>query len=252
MVGAISRVEKPELGGGRAAQRGLPCREMSELFQVQSDFNRIARLLASRPEHVEPYDNFLLREIPAPCDSLLEVGSGSGRMARLLASRARNVVGIDASSEMTSLARTRSAGVRGVQFICDDFMSHPFGDERFDCVLTVTTLHHLEVEDAIVRMASLVKPGGVLIVHDIREPSGSRDLAWSVVRATADGSILHWLRRRLTERGELSQAWRDHGATDVYPSLAAVRTLASTRLPGARIHDHALWRYTMVWKKPMS
>jgi ubiquinone/menaquinone biosynthesis C-methylase UbiE len=218
------------------------------LEKIQSDFDRIARLLSTRPERPGPYDPFILRQVPEPCDSLLDVGSGSGRMARLLSARARSVLAIDASPAMTELARARSGSVASLRFLCADFMAHDFGHERYDCVFSVTTLHHLPHGAALERMKMLLKPGGVLVIHDLRATAGWRDWISSGVRATTSGEIIPWLARRLGNRGEIARAWRDHGATDEYLRMPAVRTLVAAHLPGARVIDHPLWRYTVVWR----
>ena len=221
---------------------------MSELLRVQSDFDRIARLLETRGEQDEPYDRFLLRQVPSPCERLLEVGSGPGRMARLLSKRAGRVTGIDASPQMVSLASARTPSGDNAHFICADFMTHDFGGERFDCVFSVTTFHHMSNVPALERMKTLLAPGGVLIVHDVRAVTGTRDLVASGLRATATGEILHWVAQRMRNRGELARAWHDHGATDEYLDMAGVRALCAAHLPGARIYNHPLWRYTIIWR----
>jgi SAM-dependent methyltransferase len=222
---------------------------MSELSRIRSDFDRIARLMATRPEEPEPYDRFLLSRVPGRCDRLLEVGCGSGRMARLLTARARHVVGIDASPQMIEMGQSRSASFTSLQFVCDDFMTHPFGTAQFDCVFTVTALHHMEYVAALTRMKSLLAPGGTLIIHDVRAAAGPGDWLSSGVRAAARGEILRWVARRLRTRGELARAWSDHGASDEYLDMSRVRALCASHLPGAQVYNHALWRYTIVWNQ---
>jgi SAM-dependent methyltransferase len=219
------------------------------LEKIRADFDRIARFLAVRPEEPEPYDHLLLSMVPASCRELLEVGCGSGRMARLLAGRAHHVIGIDASAQMIELARARATGVPSLDFVCDDFMTHSFAGQEFNCVFTITTLHHLEYGPALGRMKSLLAPGGTLIVHDVRAAAGASDWLGSGIRATARGEIAGWLARRMRTRGGLAQAWRDHGATDRYLDISGVHALCAEHLPGATIHNHPLWRYTIVWRK---
>jgi SAM-dependent methyltransferase len=220
---------------------------MSHLHQVRSDFDRIAHLLETRRERAEIYDGFLLQQVPPQCTDLLEVGSGTGRMARLLAARAQRVTGMDASPQMTALASSRARSDDRVCFICADFMTHDFAHHRFDCIFSVTTLHHMPNGPALERMKSLLAPGGVLIIHDVRAVAGTRDLVVSGLRATATGEILHWVAQRMRNRGELARAWHDHGATDEYLDMAGVRALCAAHLPGAHIFNHPLWRYTIIW-----
>jgi hypothetical protein len=44
--------------------------------------------------------------------------------------------------------------------------------------------------------------------------------------------------------------WARHGRGETYLSLAEANGLADRVLPGARVVNHWLWRYTIVWDKP--
>ncbi len=220
------------------------------LAQIRSDFDHIARLAAERPEPGDPYEPFLLRLVPERCGDLLEVGCGMGRLSRALAARARSVIGIDLSDEMIRVARERGRDRAGLRFVCDDFLTHPFGDARFDCILSMALFHHLPAAPALDRMKSLLSPGGVLILHDVRAPESAADWVRSGVEAVATGQILGWLRRRLGESGALRRAWRDHGARDRYATIREVHALCRAHLPGARVFRHPLWRYTVTWIAP--
>src|SRR5262245_17797651 len=124
---------------------------MMSLERVQADFDRIARLAAARPERAEPYDAFLLRQVPAPCGTLLEIGCGAGRLARAAAARGIDVTAIDASPEMIRLARERGGRDPRLRFVCGDFMAYPASAGVFDCVLSVSTLHHLDADEGLTR-----------------------------------------------------------------------------------------------------
>ena len=51
---------------------------------------------------------------------------------------------------------------------------------------------------------------------------------------------------------ELRRAWEEHGATDRYPTLAEVRdACAEAGLSGVKVRRHLLWRYSLVWRKPI-
>ena len=50
-------------------------------------------------------------------------------------------------------------------------------------------------------------------------------------------------------RRELRNAWIRHGAGERYLTLSEARALAARMLPGSRVYNHWLWRYTVVWEK---
>jgi hypothetical protein len=98
-------------------------------------------------------------------------------------------------------------------------------------------------------MKDLVKPGGVLVIHDVRAPSGISDWLLSGLAALFNGDAAWWIRTRLREKRALRDAWNDHGSAEQYLTMADVRALCQAALPGAKIHRHPLWRYTVVWPK---
>ena len=51
---------------------------------------------------------------------------------------------------------------------------------------------------------------------------------------------------------ELQEAWEEHGKTDAYPTLAEVRcACCESELGRAAVSRRLLWRYTVVWRKPL-
>lgn len=231
--------------------REAPAAGAVPIEQIRSDFDLIARLSAERPESADLYEPFLLGLIPESCGDLLEVGCGMGRLSRVLAARVREVIGIDVSDGMIRIARERGGDQPGLRFVCDDFLTHPFGDTRFACVISVALFHHLPLARALDRMKSLLRPGGVLILHDVRAPESAADWLRSGLEAVATGQIVGWLRRRLGESGELRRAWRAHGAHDRYLTMSEVHALCRAHLPGARVLRHPLWRFTVAWTAPL-
>jgi hypothetical protein len=99
-------------------------------------------------------------------------------------------------------------------------------------------------------MKELVKPGGVLVLHDLRSPTGPLDWLVSGIGAMANGDAWRWIRVQLRTTGTLRHAWRDHGASDEYPNMNEARAICRAHLPGARVDRHPLWRYTAVWTRP--
>ncbi|MDQ6652668.1 MAG: hypothetical protein M3Y84_07970 [Acidobacteriota bacterium] len=59
--------------------------------------------------------------------------------------------------------------------------------------------------------------------------------------------MLH--QRRLRPRPEVRDAWSAHERHDSYPTMTEVHALCARILPGAKIKQHLLWRYSIVWKK---
>jgi len=225
---------------------------------IERDFDRLALLDEGGWTHNNHYHKFLLQHLPKDCANALEVGCGTGTFSRRLAERAVQVIAVDLSSEMIRVARSRSAHLRNVEYRCADVMSYDLPPEHFDCVATIATLHHLPLRDVILKLKEAVSPGGVLLVLDLFEPErsllklgGWRD---GLLNLTAMGISIGL---RLVKNGRLKPpravraAWEEHGKTDSYPTLKDVRIFCAEILPGAEIKRHLLWRYSIVWQRPV-
>lgn len=91
---------------------------------------------------------------------VLEVGCGPGEVAARIASElGSEVVALDLSEHMVTLARER-----GVDARVGDVQYLPFEDQVFDCVLAAWMLYHVpDVDRAIAEIARVLKPGGRLV-----------------------------------------------------------------------------------------
>jgi len=209
---------------------------------VRDDFDRIARHSRGQPDRVEPATERLLGGMPRGRCRVLEVGCGTGAVARRLATGGARVTAIDLSPRMIDVARVRTNDALGIEYRVGDFLTwEPRG---FDVAISIATLHHLPLAEALARMAAAIVPGGIVLVGDLFAARGLLALPYNA---------LSWLRRRFDPRrdpAELSAAWSAHGAHDQLLSFREVCAVAAAALPGATIRRHLGWRYTLVWRKP--
>lgn len=219
--------------------------------QVRDDFDHVARIAermqATRDGPAEPHERYLLRHIPRPCDAVLELGCGTGEFSRRLASLARKVVALDLSAEMIRVARSRSAERSNIEYVIGDMTTLPLRRSGFDCVVSLNTLHHVDAVQALGTMRGALRPGGTLLIADVLDRAGVRNLPLNLLAA-----VVRLVRRtvldRKTQRGALHAAYKAHGCGESHPTLAQARALAATELPGAIVRGHLFWRYSIVWR----
>jgi ubiquinone/menaquinone biosynthesis C-methylase UbiE len=222
---------------------------LASIEQVRADFDEIARLAGSGASGQSRYDSFLLSLIPTAATRVLDVGCGMGRLTWAVARGDRDVVGVDLSAAMIERARASGASGR-VSFHQDNFLEMNFDGPLFDCIVSAAALHHMPDDVALSRMAGLLRPGGRLIVHDLRRDVSLADAlrGW--------GALAHDVCIRLIRTGrprpprQVRALWARHGAGETYRSLEEMRALADRVLPDARLVNHWMWRYTIVWDKP--
>jgi ubiquinone/menaquinone biosynthesis C-methylase UbiE len=190
-----------------------------------------------------------LRRIPKRCGRVLEIGCGTGDFSRLLAGRAEQVTAIDLSPQMIRLARARAKLYPHIDFVEGDVMAHQFPDSGFDCIATLTTMHHLPVETMLRRIREALKPGGIFVCLDLYRRSGLTDLLFDGIAYPA--SLLCGLIKTGRPRPPraVREAYAEHGKTDTYLTLPEIAQACARLLPGAIVSRHLFWRYSVVWKK---
>jgi SAM-dependent methyltransferase len=220
------------------------------MSNIQSDFDRIALVSPDGELHNEHYHDFLLSQLPARCDQVLEIGCGTGTFAGALAARSNHVLGVDLSPEMIRLAREKFKHLANLEFQVADICDWEVEPEDFDCIASIATLHHLPFREVLVNMKAALKPGGVLLILDLYEPRGLSDwlLNFPALSVSTTLRLIH--HRRLRPRREVRAAWAAHEAHDLYPTMNEVRSICADLLPGAKVKKHLLWRYSIVWHKP--
>lgn len=218
--------------------------------QIRQDFDRIAQLTERHGGESDTYHQYLSQQLPPRFESALEIGCGTGEFTRLLASRAKRVLALDLSPQMIRVAESQSENYPNIQYSHDDFMRRPLPEERYDCIVSIATLHHLPMSDAVRKMKNALKPGGVLIIHDLVAPDGLVDLMASAMAFPASVARRFWRTGRLLPPREVRRAWVAHGKGEAYLTPKEIREMCRRYLPGARIRHHLFWRYTVVWSAP--
>src|SRR4029079_8544538 len=90
---------------------------------------------------------WLLGQLPRGGGTALEVGCGIGTMARRLASSFERVIAFGFSPSMIAEAQRRAPSI---DFVCADLFDwlrdHP---DAYDCVVSISTLHHVALRNTL-------------------------------------------------------------------------------------------------------
>lgn len=216
---------------------------------IQADFDRIALLDDDEWNHNNHYHDFLLNHVPSHCREALEIGCGTGSFSRLLASRSDRVLALDLSPQMIRIARGRSGRFHNIDFQVADITSYELPAERFDCIATVATLHHLPLAEMLLKMKDALRVNGLLLVLDLFQSETLADAVMDAFAVPMHFGLKLIRLGRLRDAREVREAWSEHDRHDFYPTLAQVRQACMETLPGAEIKRHLLWRYSITWKK---
>jgi SAM-dependent methyltransferase len=196
------------------------------------------------------YHRVILDAVPARCERALDVGCGQGALTRRLRRVVPHVIGIDRDQRSIELARANPAAA-DIGYLLGDFLATPFRPGSVDLVTSVASLHHMDAEAALRRIADLLRPGGVLAVVGLARATSPAD-AGRLVPAMI-GTRVHKAASAARRRRAGGRPGQGYLSPIVWPpplSYAATRRLAAQILPGARYRVRLYWRYTLVWTKP--
>lgn len=127
--------------------------------------------------------------------AVVDLGCGTGMLTVSLARGGRTVVGVDPSSSMLDLARSRPGG-GAVDWRLGDSRAIPAG--RFDyAVMTGNVAQHVPEADwarTLADLAAALRPGGVL-AFESRHPAARAWETWTTApttRPTVHGPLVEW------------------------------------------------------------
>ncbi|MDB5680662.1 MAG: ArsR family transcriptional regulator [Sphingomonas bacterium] len=150
-------------------------------------------------------------------ERLVDIGTGTGRMLELFAGQADHALGIDRSSEMLRLARTKLSekGLEHAELRQADLYALPLDGGTADLAILHHVLHFAQTPDAaIAEAARVLMPGGRLLIVDFA-PHGREELRTRDAHARlgfSDEQMLGWfdgaglapVRTETLEGGELT------------------------------------------------
>jgi SAM-dependent methyltransferase len=178
--------------------------------------------------------------LPAHLGSALEVGCGQGYLLPALAARADVVVGLDAHGPSLAAAAARCEELTNVELVEGDALTTDLG-RSFDAVVAVAVLHHLPLEEGLVRLRGLIAPGGTIGVVGLARSRRPRDWWLDGIGAVET----RWKRVKHSGYAPITAPVRHPTA-----SYTEVEATAMRVLPGARYRRHSLFRYSLLWTRP--
>jgi SAM-dependent methyltransferase len=205
-------------------------------------------------DHNAYYHRLLLRELPTRCRRVLDVGCGAGSFASRLAQRVEYVDAIDRSPVMLEIAGRRSPD--NVTCVLGDAFTYPLPD-GYDAIFSICALHHMDLEQALLRLAALLRPGGVLAVIALPREDLRHEFPAELIAAVGHRLLgAMFLIARTVGRSNWFAKDSTQSAMPVMlsPELTSreVAHLAGALLPGVRVRRLVFWRYLLRWKKPIA
>jgi len=194
--------------------------------------------MSQRWNHNIHYHSRILRAVPPGATSALDIGCGEGMLSRELRRVVPAVTGIDLDTPSLELARGYGDDI---SYVHGDFLEYPLEPASYDVIASVATLHHVDARAGLLRMRSLVRPGGVLAIVGLARTTMPRDAPYALAAAAV--STAH----------RVAKGKWEHPSPIVWPppvTYPDMQALAAELLPGSTYRRHLLHRYTILWTRP--
>src|SRR5262245_4893771 len=194
--------------------------------------------------HNDHYHQLIIDVIAPDCQSALDVGCGQGALTRRLRQLIPHVTGMDRDERSIALASAcAQAKFPDIRYVQADFLAEPVEPGSFDLVTSVASLHHMDAEAALRKMADVLCPGGVLVVIGL-----ARDFSPTILALIVPAMIGNWMHRAVaawSRRARPAPAGIAYQSPVIWPPATTyrqARRLAERILPGVRYRRRLYWR----------
>jgi len=154
--------------------------KMDEFFATRIDIYEY-NMLHNAEGVAEGYIE-LAKYIPAGTRTLLDLGCGTGLELEEIFQLYPNinVTGIDITQVMLDML-SKKYGDKDIVLICASYLDYDFGEEKYDCIISVETMHHWthkEKRSLYTNIHRALKPGGRYIECDYMVLKQSEEDYW--------------------------------------------------------------------------
>ena len=117
----------------------------------------------------ELFDAFIDYAGIGPGVSVLELGPGTGQATDPVLETGCDYYAIELGEHLTAKMKEKYGSFPNFHIVNDDFITHDFGEQRFDAIYSAATIQWIPEETAFSKTFSLLKPGGVLAMMLLAE-----------------------------------------------------------------------------------
>lgn len=189
--------------------------------------------------HNFAYHKWILKQIKGK-KRILDVGCGDGSLVYKLANKNNYVVGIDVDSKALSVAEQNNY-YDNIRFIERNFLVHNFKKEKFDVIIFVASIHHMDMERALVKARTLLNRNGIILIVGLSKPSSIFDYTLEVLRVVPSMIISKIKGNKTSEDLNIDVNYN-------FPKMNYIRDICKKNLPKYKIRYGLHYRYLLYWK----
>ncbi len=175
----------------------------------------------------QAFGHLLLRMMPRWV--IADLGSGEGLVSELLARRARHIIAVDNSEKMVHFGKEKAQknGLTNLEFRLGDLQNPPIDPQSVDLAILSQALHHAEIpSEAIKSAAKILKPGGQIVILDLRQHTfiQAHELYGDRWLGFREGELHQWLEQAGFRNIEVTIVAREEQPPHFETLLASAQT----------------------------
>lgn len=194
--------------------------------------------------HNSHFHRYLLRQLPGKVSRALDVGCGLGLFTAKLAERTKVVDAIDINDAILKEASNRNTAPN-IRYLYADFIAADLPKGSYNAIVSIASLHHMDLEAALEKMKVLLCPSGKLLVLGLYKEMTVLDYIYSVISVLLNPIYMNW------HRVSMARSTTAALTRPAQLSLEQIKTVANSLIPGFRLERHLFWRYSLIWQKPI-
>lgn len=131
-----------------------------------------------------------------------------------------------------------------ISYLKTDFLAADLPEADYDVIVSIAVLHHMDIEAALKKMKSLLRPSGKLLILGLYQEKTLIDYAYSAISILFNFVYLKW------HRASIARSTTIVPTRPAQLSLRQIKRVADTVIPGSHLQRHLFWRYSLIWQKP--
>ena len=193
--------------------------------------------------HNNHFHNYLLRQLPKKVNRALDIGCGLGFFARKLAKRSELIEVLDVEKAILEEALDLNSAPN-ICYLQAEFLEADLSEGSYDAIVSIASLHHMDLETALAKMKVLLRPSGKLLILGLYRETTILDYLYSFISVFLNLIYLNW------HRASIIPSTKTAPTLPAQLSIGQIKTVANTLIPGFRLQRHLFWRYSLFWQKP--
>lgn len=167
---------------------------------------------------------------------ILDVGCGNGYLDFYLCNENNYIIGLDIDISCVCYDKNN----QNIKFIQDDFINHNFKNEKYDAILFVASIHHMNHQKALEKAKTLLNNDGIIIIVGLSKPSSILDWIIEILRIIPSKIISKIKKIKTSEDLFLNVNYE-------LPKLGELKKIYKKELKGYKLRYGLHYRYLLYW-----